>query len=243
MSKNKRKHKPIEWADAEDDDAVFADMPGLDDMAIAENLTRPAPPEPAADERLEGGAGLTVDDLEGVFDDIEDEQIRDMRENMEELKFKPLGDIVTSEYKTGKPFSYIARDRKDELDDFVADEHTQRLDTYLRSCETAGTVGVTYGPAFLILCMQRLGLVSGHLQHQLLGGDCLVVDVLVRNLGRLEDVNLSTTAYLVFEPPLSGGEKLMELECILVNHIFDMRRVTTEEQVLGKIGDIVNPTK
>jgi hypothetical protein len=239
MSKNKKKHKHIEWADVDDDDEVFADMPGLDNMDIAAKLTRPAPPEPTLQEPSLGG--LSLDDLEGVFEDIEDEQIRDMRENMDEISHKPLGDIVTSEYKTGKPFSYIARDRKEELDDFVADEHTQHLDTYLRSCETAGTVGVTTKPAFLVLLMQRLGLVSGHLQHQVLGGgDCLVVDVLVRNLGRLEDVNLSTTAYLVFELITPITEKPMEMECTLVNHIFDMRRVSTEEQVLGKIGEIVN---
>jgi hypothetical protein len=32
----------------------------------------------------------------------------------------------------------------------------------------------------------------------------------------------------------------MDTECILVNYIFDLRRVTIEETVLGKIGDVVN---
>jgi hypothetical protein len=195
-------------------------MPGLDDMDAA----------PQKNEEF------TLDD---IFDDIDDEETRNAKANAAGVFAKPINErnIVVSDYKLSNPYSQIMRDHFEELDEFWAERRTRELDTYLMSGKIAKFVQT---PAFLIKSMHSMGLVAGHLQNQKLAADCIVVDVLIRTLERIEDVNMSITVYLVFEPVSGGDQKPMDTECTLVNYIFDMRRVTIEETVLGKLGDVVN---
>jgi hypothetical protein len=210
--------KQVRWVEDDDDDSND-DMPGLDDL-----------------EETPKNEEFTLED---IFDDLDDEETRNAKANAAGVFSKPINErnIVVSDYKLSNPYSQIMRDHFKELDEFWAEDRTRNLDTFLMSCKVAKFVQT---PTFLIQSMHSMGLVASHLQHQKLAADCIVVDVLIRNLGKIEDVNMSTTVYLVFEPVSGGDQKPMDTECILVNYIFDLRRVTIEETVLGKIGDVVN---
>ena len=216
------KRKAVQWADDDDgSEGGDDDMPGLDDMDLLVG--------PAKDDEV------TLDDM---FDVIDQEEVEAARRSTHNVYAKPIGErnIVEHDYRFSDPYSQMLRDHRDELADFRMDERTRQLDTYLSSEHCSEHAS---RPAFLIQSLHSLGLVAGHLQHQRLSDSCIVVDVLIRNLGLLHDVNLSTTVYLVFEP-VASVEGDMDITCTLINHIFDMRRVSIEEQTLGKLGDLVN---
>ena len=169
---------------------------------------------------------------DGSMNDQFEEVEEDINKSMKDVKSKPIDDILVSDYKNSDPFSQIHRDHSKELEEFKSDDHIRMVHTFLRSCESAEKLLM---PEFVIQQMHSLGLVACHLQHQKLSDDCVVVDVLIRNLGKMEDIFLSTTVYLVFGSLTSQTEKPMKTPSRLVNHLFDLRSVTSEEEVKGKL--------
>jgi hypothetical protein len=186
----------------------------------------------------------TEEELLDIFDEVEKEDAEIEMENLARgPPIKQIGerDILVSEYQTGNPLSRIHRDHSSELAAFRVDDYYTHLNAFLRSYESSK---LPISPAFLIQLMYSMGLVANHLQHQKLDDSCLVVDVLVHNLARETDVNLAITVYLVFgAATLVVSEKLMESKYVLINHIFDLRRVTIEEQTRGKLYDTLPPDK
>jgi len=165
-----------------------------------------------------------------LFDNVVDLNLGDK----ECPEAKPLSerDIVAAEYKEKSPFAVIYRDHHGEYRDFVLYKQYSELDAFLAAHARSKA---KWTPTFLIKTLTNMGLVMCHLQHHQISPDCVIVDVLVRTHGDLSNVYLSTTIYAVFSSDKTiDKDDIMDAKLQLVNHVFDIRSVSVQEQIWGQ---------